>query len=180
MIRLSNVDGSNPQGGDTIPWGGGSVFATFTAATPAPGRIKVSFQLTGGPFRFFGGSDTATVIEDSGAARDYRIPLQIVRLEKTAVPRVDVDLTAVEIDAQGGDVGRSKRGVFSLTPPLLPPPGLEGIGSMGRALRQRRRELGMSQQALAEHVGLARSTISRMERGLRCSSASCAKVGKIL
>lgn len=179
MVRLTNVD-SNP---DTIGWGGGEVEGTFDAATSGPSLIKATFSLpSSGPYRFFGGSGAAVSIEPSGNERSYSIPLTLVRLGDQGVPRVDVTLTVVECDAGGNSIGRSKQGVFSLTPPVARPASfaLAGSVSMGEALKQRRHELGMTQEAVAEFVGLHPSTVSRIERGLSCSDGTCSKINKIL
>lgn len=41
------------------------------------------------------------------------------------------------------------------------------VEDFGRQLRQRRKELGMSQEAFAHHVGLDRTYIGGIERGER-------------
>lgn len=52
--------------------------------------------------------------------------------------------------------------------------------SVAEAIREARRQRGWSQETLAEHAGLSRPTIARVEAGNDISTATLAKVAEAL
>lgn len=188
MVILTEVDGSNQQGTKKIKWGGGEIDAKFIAETDESKIVKATFSIPEGPYRLAGDQILRTwgLKYDLSGGPEVVQSLSIVRLDNDSVPRVDVHLTVVEVekvDSGWREIGTPEPGgPIVLTPPLTKPRSLAAARpvSMGEALKRRRRQLGMSQRAVAEHVGLHPSTISRVERGLSCSDGTCSKIEKIL
>jgi len=132
------------------------LFATdpYAFANPPPDQAKEAFLAA------------AAVGPDS---QEYPKPLTIVRQGAGAdVVRLDIRLEVQEVGAQGQPIGAPEEDIVSVTVAL------------DQALKQMRAAQGMSQQDLADRLGVSPSTVSRLERGGAASDQTMRKVEDVL